>query len=146
MFDKKLFSNNGENIVLKREGNPPIRLNVSDDLKWAAENGKFWFLGPFRCLEITFDKGLLQGTLELEYDRMTFTTSLNTLNYRDFRKAAEKLSETAKQLNVELNFQSLNDYQIKLTIQSAIILSVNSANKFVEKLEALKEITDEFSY
>jgi len=150
LLDRKALSPRPENVIIERVDREsiypcgrygPDGLDLSQ-LEWAAKEGHFWFCGPIQTIRIILDKGSMQGDLELGADRMRFITSLCTLNYRDFDSVVEKLKGIAQKLGLELSFESIREYHIKLTVESVTSLSVDSVNDFVDKLHALHQSTD----
>lgn len=113
LLQKDILSLHPENVLIERvryndiypcgRAYSPEGLDLSQ-LERAAKEGRFWFAGPVKAIKIIMDKGSIQGDLRLEVNRMLFTTSLNTLNYRDFDSMVSKLREVAQQLGIELNF------------------------------------------
>jgi hypothetical protein len=151
LLNKRLFSPIPENVVIERVGKEPIYpcgrggpegLDLNQ-LEWAAREGRFWFSGPIRVVKIIFDKGSMQGDLEIALEKLKFVTSLSTLNYRNFDRVAERLTREARQLNLELDFEPLPNYLIKLEIKNYVSFSANTVNDFVDKLNILYQSTDE---
>jgi len=148
IFQKGVFSPRPENVSIERVGRKPIypckrpvgseELNL-DQLEWAAKEGCLWFSGPIESIKIIFDKGSVQGDLQLGTDRMLFTTSLTTLNYENFDAVAKRLREVAKELELELTFQSIGSYEVKLVFLSEKPLSVDNVNEFIDKLHILRQ-------
>jgi hypothetical protein len=150
LLRRKVFSPRPENVVFERaDGEPvlpcgrngPEGLDLSQ-LEWAAKEGHFWFSGPVQTIKIAFDKGSMQGDLELEPDRMRFLTRMNALNYRDFDSVAKRLKEVAKQLELDLGFESIGGYDKKLAVESVTSLSVHNVDGFVDRLRVLYQSTD----
>ena len=93
ILGKRLVSDHTNSIEIVRVGRPPVvpcrksqrpdKLDISQ-LEWAAEKGEFWFFGPIKSLNVLLDRGIVQGTLVSELDRISFITTLNELNYEDF--------------------------------------------------------------
>jgi len=67
---------------------------------------------------------------------------LNTLNYQNFEAVVEKLGEVAQPLRLELDFQPIKSYNVKLVVSSETALSVNNVNDFIDKLHILHQSTD----
>lgn len=152
LFQQGVFSPHPENVVIERaDGNDiyPCRrgygaeqLDLSQ-LEWAAKEGRFWFSGPVRALRIIMDKGLIQGDLRLEIDRMSFATSINTLNYRNFEAAAKKLRAIADCNELELTFQRSSTNTMALLVVSEKPISVVNATEFIEKIRILHEAAED---
>ena len=146
-----VFSPQLENVMIERAGGNDIYpcrrscgaegLDLSQ-LEWAAKEGRFWFNGPFRAIKIIMDKGLIQGDLRLEIDQMSFTASLNTLNYRNFEAAARKLKAAALQNELALSFQRSPPHSMILLVLSEKPLSVVNATEFIKKIQILHESAD----
>lgn len=151
LLQKGVFSPRPENVSIERVGNEPIYpcgrsygpegLDLSQ-LEGAAKKGHFWFSGPIKAIKITIDKGSMQGDIRLRIDKMVFITSLNTLNYQNFETVVKRLKEVAQQVGLELNFQPIGSYDVKLVVSSETFLSVNNVNEFVNKLHILHQSTD----
>jgi hypothetical protein len=150
LLQQGVFSPQPENVAIERAaGNDiyPCRRSYGAEgldmsqLEWAAKEGRFWFNGPIRAIKIIMDKGLIQGDLRLEIDRMSFTASLNTLNYRNFEAAARKLKAVALQNELELSFQQSSPYSVTLLVLSEKPLSTVNAKEFIEKIRILHEAT-----
>jgi len=151
LLQQGVFSPQPENVVIERAvGNDiyPCRMSCGAEgldlsqLEWAANEGRFWFNGPIRAIKITMDKGSVQGDLRLEIDRMSFTTSLNTLNYRNFEAAARKLKAVALQNDLKLTFQRTSPQSMALLVLSEKPLSVVNATEFIQKIHTLHESAD----
>jgi hypothetical protein len=145
---KKVFSPLRENVIIERIDREPIYpcrrygpegLDL-DQLEWAANEGHFWFSGPIRAIKIIFDKDPMQGDLILEINKITFITSLNTLNYQNFEAVIRKIKDAALQLGLTLDFQGITNYDVKLTASSTTFLSVDNVNDFVNKLQSVHAI------
>ena len=145
---KKVFSPLPENVIIERIDREPIYpcgrygpegLDL-DQLEWAANEGHFWFSGPIRAIKIIFDKDPMQGDLLLEIDKITFITSLNTLNYQNFEAVIRRIKDAALQLGLTLDFQGITNYDVKLTVSSTTFLSVDNVNDFVNKLQSIHAI------
>lgn len=151
LLQKDVFSPRPENVSIERVGNKPIYpcgrfygregLDLSQ-LEWATKKGHFWFGGSIKAIKIVIDKGSIQGDLELGIDKMVFITSLNTLNYKNLEVVVNRLREVAQQLKLELDFQPIGNYSIKLVVSSETSLSVNNVNNFIDKLHILHQSTD----
>jgi hypothetical protein len=151
LLQQGVFSPQPENVAIERAVGEDIHpcgrsygaegLDMSQ-LEWAAKEGRFWFNGPVRAIKITMDKGSVQGDLRLEIDRMSFTTSLNTLNYRNFEATARKLKAVALQNELELTFQRSSPYSMTLLVSSEKPLSVANATEFIKKIHTLHESAD----
>ncbi len=146
-----VFSPQPENVMIERAGGNdinPCRRSYSAEgldlsqLEWAAKEGRFWFNGPIKAIKIIKDKGLIQGDLRLEVDRMSFTASLNTLNYRNFEAAARKLKAVALQNELELSFQQSSPHSTILLVLSEKPLSVFNATEFIKKIHLLHKSAD----
>ncbi len=151
LLQQGVFSPQPENVAIEREAGDdiyPCRRSYGESgldlsqLEWAAKEGRFWFSGPVRAIKIIMDKGLIQGDLRLELDRMSFTTSLNTLNYRNFEAVARDLKSVALQNELELTFQRSSPYSVILLVSSEKLLSVANATDFIRKIRLLHESTD----
>jgi hypothetical protein len=152
LLEKGVFSPHPENVMIERVGNKDVYpcgrsygaegLDLSQ-LEWAAKEGHFWFNGPIKAIKIIIDKGLIQGDLRLELDRMLFETSLNTLNYHDFEAVANKLREVAQQLGLKLAFQQPTaTYNVTLVVSSEKSLSAENVSDFIKKIHILHRSTD----
>lgn len=149
--DQGVFSPQPENVMIERAGGNDIYpcrrsygaegLDLSQ-LEWAANEGRFWFNGPVRAIKIIQDKGLIQGDLRLEVDRMSFTTSLNTLNYPNFEAATRKLKAVALQNKLELSFQRSSPHSMTLLVIAEKPLSIANATEFIKKIHILHESAD----
>jgi len=150
LLQKGVFSPCRENVAIERVGRNPIYpcgsygpegLDLSQ-LEWAAKEGHFWFSGPIKAIKIIMDKGSMQGDLQLEIDKMIFITSLNTLNYQNFETVVKRLKEVAQQMELELHFQTIGTYNVKLEVPSKKSFSVDNVNEFIDKLYILYQSTD----
>jgi hypothetical protein len=148
LLKEGVFSPQPENVAIERADGGDIYpctrsygaggLDLSQ-LEWAAKEGRFWFSGPVTAIKITMDRGLIQGDLRLEMDRMSFATSLNTLDYRNFEAAARKMKAAAQQNGLELSFQRSSPYNVNLLVSFGKPLSVDNASEFIAKICALHE-------
>jgi len=151
LLQRDIFSPKPENVIIERVGYKPIYpcgrsygpegLDLSQ-LEWAAKEGHFWFSGPIEAIKIIMDKGSMQGDLQIGIDKMVFTTSLNTLNYNNFENVVKKLKEVAQRLELELDFQTIGNYNVKLDVLCRKFLSVKNVNEFIDKLYKLYQSTD----
>jgi hypothetical protein len=151
LLQQGVFSPQPENVIIEgASGNDiyPCKKSYGAEgldlsqLEWAAKEGRFWFKSPVRAIKIIMDKGLIQGDLRLETDRMSFTTSLNTLNYRNFEAAIRKLKAVALQNELELSFQRSSPHSMILLVLSEKPLSVFNATEFIKKIRTLHESAD----
>ncbi|MCJ7424607.1 hypothetical protein MUP01_10125 [Candidatus Bathyarchaeota archaeon] len=151
LHQQGVFSPLPENVMIERTGGNDIYpcgrgygaegLDLSQ-LKWAANEGRFWFNGPVRAIKIIMDKGLIQGDLRLEINRMSFATSLNTLNYRNFEAVARKLKAVALQNELKLSFQQSSPHSMTLLAMYGKPLSAVNATEFIKKIHILHESAD----
>jgi hypothetical protein len=151
LLQQGVFSPQPENIAIERAAGEDIYpcgrsygaegLDLSQ-LEWAVKEGRFWFSGPVRAIKIIMDKGSVQGDLRLEIERMSFTTSINTLNYRNFEAAARRMKDAALQNELELTFQRASPYSMALLVSSEKPLSVTNATEFIKKIYRLHESID----
>ncbi|MEM3547139.1 MAG: hypothetical protein QXU47_07255 [Candidatus Bathyarchaeia archaeon] len=150
---KGVFSSNPENVLLEREGYPDIApcgrsygrdgLDLSQ-LEWAANVGHFWFLGPVKAIKIVIDRGLVQGDLRLEAEKMIFITSFNVFNYDDLNLVIKKLKQTGRQFGLKIEFQqnAMMPYQLILIISSEKVLSTDNVNEFLKQIHMLHQSTE----
>lgn len=151
LLQQGVFSPQPENVIIERVGGTDIfpcrrsygaeGLDLSQ-LEWAANEGRFWFNGPFKAIKIIKDKGLIQGDLRLELDRMSFSASLNASDYRNFEAAITRLNAEAQSHGLSLSYKRPNPYNIILVVSSEETLSVVNVTEFIKKIHLLHESAD----
>ena len=151
LLQQGVFSPQPENVIIERADGPDIYpcrrsygaegLDMSQ-LEWAAKEGRFWFNGPFRAIKIIKDKGLIQGDLRLEVDRMSFSTSLNASDYRNFEVAITRLKAETQSYGLRLSYKRPNPYKLILVVSCDKSLSVANATEFNDKIRLLHESVD----
>jgi len=145
ILGKRLVSDNPNSIEIVRVGRPPVfpcrksqrpdKLDISQ-LEWAAEKGEFWFFGPIKSLNVLLDRGIVQGTLVSELDRISFITTLNELNYEDFIEVKSNLVKTANDLGFSVEFeQSHCSHNVKVTISAEKPMSTQNVKDFLKGME-----------
>jgi hypothetical protein len=151
LLQQGVFSPQPENVAIERavgEDIYPCRRSYGAEgldlsqLEWAAKEGRFWFNGSFIAIKIIKDKGLIQGDLRLEVDRMSFSTSLNASDYRNFEAAIRELKAAAQSHGLRLSYQRPTPYNMILVVSYEKPLSVINATEFIKKIHILHESAD----
>lgn len=144
-------SGNPENVRIERvnrvaikpfrRSKQPNSLNLAQ-LEWAANNGRFWFLGPIKSLEVILDKGKVKETLISELNRISFIIVLNELNYEDFIQVKNDLVKSTTDLGFRVGFsQPLGSHNVKLTISAEKTMSGQNVKDFLIGIEkVLKKV------
>lgn len=141
------ISGNPENIIIERVDRPPIfpcrrskqpdTLNL-EQLKWAADRGRFWFFGPIKSVRVNLGKGRMNNYLVSELNRMVFVTTLNDLNYDSFVQMRNSLVKSATELGFRVEFsQPLNSHNVKVTTSADKSLSAQNVTTFLKGIEKL---------
>ena len=141
LCEQSLVSRNPRYVRIKRAGRKPIypcRRSCGPDLldisqlEKAAQDGKYWFLGPITSLEIAFGE-LRPGQLELEPGRMMFSMYLSTLKYDNFKAASQRIIELSDRFGCQVRFHSTrNSFNTRLTISEEKALSPQNVRQFLE--------------
>jgi hypothetical protein len=141
LCEQGLVARNPRYVRIKRVGRKPVypcRRSSGPDLldlsqlEKAAQDGKYWFLGPITSLEIAFGE-LRPGQLELEPGRMTFSLYLSTLNYDDFKATGQRIIELLDRFGCQVGFHPIrNSFNTRLTISEEKALSPQNALQFLE--------------
>jgi hypothetical protein len=144
-------SGNTENITIERanrDAKHPCRRSADpnsldlEQMEWAASKGHFWFLGPIKSLNANLDRGPIKGTLVSEHGRITFTTTINTLNYNDFLQLRDKMVDSSKQSGFRVDFkQPNNSYNVEITISAKKALSEGDVADFLVGIERVLSTT-----
>jgi hypothetical protein len=74
--------------------------------------------------------------------KMIFTTSFSKMNYLGFETVAKTLRTVARQYGLELEFQPVDNCNIKLVVSSEKLLSVDNVTDFIDKIHILYKSTD----
>jgi hypothetical protein len=143
LCEQSLVSRNPRYVRIKRSGRKPVypcRRSFGPDLldisqlEKAAHDGKYWFLGPIKSLEIAFGE-LRPGQLESEPGRMTFSMYLSTLNYDNFKATSQKITEMSDRFGCQVGFHpTSNSFNTKLTISEDKALSPQNVRQFLETI------------
>ena len=139
------ISGNPENVKIQRFRREAIRpcgkspglipLNLNQ-LEWATRKGTFWFKGPVKSLKVNLDRGPIEGCLVSEPNELTFTTTLNKLNYDDFTSMTQRMAELLTQCGLHVLFEQPNDsHNVRVHISTQIPLSKQNVNEFLVKIE-----------
>ena len=121
----------------------PERIDLSQ-LETAAREGRFWFAGPISGLKVVMNGDPLQGNLELGIEKMTYTKSMNTLNFKDFEALAARMKELADQLGLSLAFgKGAESYDVTLVVSYEVQLSAAHFGDFLDKILLLQESTED---
>ncbi len=141
LSEQGLVSRNTRYVRIKRSGRKPVypcRRSYGPDLldisqlEKAAQDGKYWFLGPITSLEIAFGE-LRAGQLELEPGRMKFSVNLSTLSYNDFKATSQRIIELSERFGCQVRFQpTRNSFNARLTISEEKALSPQNVRQFLE--------------
>ena len=146
-----VFSPKPENVMIERTGGPdiyPCRRSYGSEgldlsqLEWASKEGRFWFNGPVIAIKIIKDKGPIQGDLRLEVDRMSFSTSINASDYRNFEAAITRLKDAAQSYGLRLSYKRPNPFILILVVSYDKSLSVTNATEFNDKIRLLHQSVD----
>ena len=130
---------NREAILPCRRLKEPNSLNL-EQLEWAANKGRFWFLGPVKSLKVTLGKGRVKETLVSELDRISFITLLNELNYDDFNQVKRNLVKSATELGFQVEFsQPVGSHNVKVTISAERSLSEQNVKDFLRGIEKVRK-------
>jgi hypothetical protein len=143
LCEQGLVSRNPRHVRIKRSGRKPVYpcrrscgpdvLDISQ-MEKAAQDGKYWFLGPITSLEIAFGE-LGPGQLELEPGRMTFSMYLSTLNYDNFKAASQRITELSDRFGYQVRFHpTRNSFNTKLTVSEEKALSPPNVRQFLETI------------
>ena len=147
LWEKRLISRDPLSIRIERSDRnpiPPCARSYGPDpvdmsqLEWAAQNGRFWFAGLVKSLNIIIDKGPRQGRLELEPNKMKFMTWLNILNLENTEIVVKRIKESSGQFGVLCHFdQPRNSYNLVLTLYMEKTLSQQNVNEFLKKIQEI---------
>jgi hypothetical protein len=153
LLEKGILPHNPESVIIERVGRDsiyPCGISYGPEgldlgqLERAASEGKFWFLGPIKAVRLIIKTDSIEGDLQLEINKMIFTSSLNTLNYYNFETVANKLKKVSQELGLELIFKQINgSYNVNLTISYEMPISINNINEFIKKIILLHQSTDD---
>ena len=147
LCEKRLVSRDPQSIRIERfdrNAVPPCGRSYGVDpldtsqLEWAAQKGRFWFGGRVKSLKVALDKRPIQGCLELEPNRMTFTTHLNLLNVENFEAAHQRMKKSSEQLGLGVHFeQPWGLYNVWLIITENKTLTLQNAIEFLDKIDKI---------
>ena len=133
--DVRIERVNREAILPCRRSKKPGPLNL-EQLAWASQNGKFWFLGPIKSLKVTLGKGKTREIHVSEMDRMSFTFVLNELNYDDFAKTIDNLKMSATGSGFRIDFsQPDSTHNVKVRISADKAMSAQNVSSFLSGVE-----------
>jgi hypothetical protein len=133
------ISGNPENVKIQRfcreairpcgKSNGPLPLNLNQ-LEWAINKEAFWFRGP------------VKGSLVCEPNKLTFTTTLNELNYNDFTSKAKRITDSLVQLGLDVQFEQPHDsHNVIVHVSTQIPLSEQNVVEFLEQIsEVIKQL------
>jgi len=143
------ISGNPENVRIERVNREAIRpcrrssdpnsLNL-EQLEWAANDGRFWFLGPIKALKVILNRGKIQEILVSELNRISFITILNELNYEDFTQVRSNLVKSAANLGFRVQFSQPSDsHNVKVTISAEKTMSERHVKDFLAGIEKVRK-------
>lgn len=149
LIKEGLISGNPENVRIERVNREAIRpcrrssdpnsLNL-EQLEWAANNGRFWFLGPIKALKVILSSKV-QEILVSELNRISFITILNELNYEDFTQVRSNLVKSVANLGFSVQFsQPLDSHNVKVTISAEKAMSERHVKDFLAGIEKVRKI------
>ena len=148
LSENGFVSRNPRNIRIERPNRKPVepcRRSYGPDpvdiiqLEKAAQEGRFWFRDPVRSvLKIVLDAGPPRGCLELEPNKMQFTTCLNVLNLENPEIEVKRIKESSRQFGVLWRFeQPRNSYNLILTLSMQKTLSQHNVGEFLETIQGI---------
>ncbi len=121
-------------------GSPP-RIDLSR-LEAAARIDRFWFTGPISGIRLRMQEPIL-GVFDLGMEKLTFASTLNSLNYRDFEAMTSRLRQLAEEFGLTLAFEKgVEVYEATLIISMDAPLSAASVGDFLDKILLLKNATE----
>jgi hypothetical protein len=130
---------NREAVLPCRKGKDANSLNL-EQLEWASEKGKFWFLGPIKSLKVNLGKGKVQETLVSELDRMLFITIINEINYEDLQKTKDEIIRLAAESGFQVNFsQPDSTHNVKVKISTQRSMTDGNVNEFLKGIEKIRK-------
>jgi len=99
-----------------------------EGLKWAAENRKFWFMGPFDWVRFHCKSEPLRGDLFTGKDAMIFKTLVKA-------SEAEKLLPLFEQQRLEVDVQETSHFTAEISIWDKKSFSIQNVTEFIAKLK-----------
>lgn len=147
LCDANFFSIEPDNLALvtgeQSEILPCRRTHANEldlsQLEEAAKTGNFWFLGPVEGITVRIDKGLFCGKLSLGLNKMSYTTTVNTLDFADFPKIEDYLRRVApfEGLKIEFKESEPGKHNLDLVLTYEASLSVENSITFLDKISKL---------
>jgi len=101
-----------------------------EGLKWAAENRKFWFMGPFDWVRFQCKSEPLRGNLFTGNDAMVFRTLVKA-------NEAEKLLPLFEQQRLEVNVQETSHFTAEISIWEKKSFSIQNVTEFIAELKSI---------
>lgn len=99
-----------------------------EHLEWAAENRKFWFLGPIDWVRFKCKSRASRGSLFVGKNVMVFKT-LGKMS------EVETLLPLLEQQGLEVDFQELGAFTVEISVWDNKPFSLENVRAFIEKLE-----------